>query len=70
MREKLTVGELKEFLDGIPDNAEVRISSLYNTYTEQSYHVNTSDISYYHDSYDKFLILEPSEIDVSDTAGV
>ena len=66
--DKLLVGELKEFIKDIPDNAEVRISSIYNTSTESSYHVSASDISFCDDAECQFLILEPSEIEISDNA--
>lgn len=66
---KLTVGALKEFIEDIPDNVEVRIASLYNTSTEQHYHVSTSDISYSEDMFECAVVLEPSEIEISDDAG-
>lgn len=66
---KLTVGELKEFISDIPDDTEVRIASLYNTITEQHYHVSTDDISCSIDVEGSFLVLVPSEIEVSDDVG-
>lgn len=66
---KLTVGELREFIADVPDDTEVRIASLYNTMTEEYYHTSTDDITELTDAIGRYLILQPSEIEVSDDAG-
>lgn len=67
---KLTVGELKEFIADIPNDTEVRIASIYDTATEQYCHVSTDDISCSIDAEGSFLILVPSEIEISYDAGL
>ena len=67
---KLTVGELREFIADVPEDTEVRIASLYNTLTEEHYHVSTDDISCSIDAEGSFLVLVPLEIEVSDDAGL
>lgn len=61
--DKLTVGELKQFIEDISDNTEVRISSLYDTSTGLFYHAATSDIGFSNGA----LVLEPFEIKISDS---
>lgn len=58
--DKLTVGELKAFIDKMPDDTEVKISSLYDTSTGLFYHAATSDIGIENGA----LVLEPFEIKI------
>lgn len=61
---KITVGELKQFIADIPDDVEVRVSSVFNTLTEEYSHVSVCDISYTKEAFDSYLVLDPTEIGV------
>lgn len=65
----LSVDELREFIKDEHGETEVRISSIYNTVEEQSYHVAVDEISAYGDGNGRYLILEPSEIEIGPSAG-
>jgi hypothetical protein len=62
---KLTLGEFRDFTKDLPNNYELRISSVIKG--DDSYHTSVFDISSVEDAEGNFIILEPSEIEVSDT---
>ncbi|RHW65437.1 hypothetical protein DZC34_09360 [Clostridium botulinum] len=62
--EKLTLEELRKFTEDCSDDYEVRVSSVI--IGEQSYHTSVFDITSLIDNDGKFLVLEPSEVQVSD----
>lgn len=62
---KMTLGEFREFTKDLTDDFELRVSSILRN--EKSYHTEILAISSSEDIEGKYIILEPSEIEVSDT---
>lgn len=57
----LTVGELKEFLNDIPDETEVRAETEYSEADDRGIHHECTDIMYSDDGHEKFVIIIPDE---------
>lgn len=62
--ENLSLGEFREFTNDLSDDYEIRIDSVIEG--EQSYHTSVYNITSRVDIEGKFVVLEPSEIEVSD----